>query len=342
MLTAVIRIAKERNVKITTSQKKIDGKWQDIDLRVKNIAYSIDELDKAIDANQTGSVEERKNSKRIVKKLKKDLDELQRIQKEERKRLQEERTMLRVLSSVGLTTEQFVHEIKYYLGNMTSDLDYLMHGFEYDSEISRRIRILDENVANFRTYVSYFDAMVANNVNRELIPVEMRKVVRDFVNVMASDAEKSGVNIVEPEFFGYNLYTRLMHPSEWTSILFNFYTNSKKAIKRAHQEKGIIKIVVGKENGMIWLEFHDNGDGIPSGDEEKIFERFYTTSNISDVDETDEFGMVAGSGLGLSIVRDICVSNKGTVRVVNPSGEFATCFRVEIPALSDKEIDNLN
>ena len=88
MLTAVIRIAKERNVKITTSQKKIDGKWQDIDLRVKNIAYSIDELDKAIDANQTGSVEERKNSKRIVKKLKKDLDELKRIQKEERKRLQ--------------------------------------------------------------------------------------------------------------------------------------------------------------------------------------------------------------------------------------------------------------
>ena len=93
---------------------------------------------------------------------------------------------------------------------------------------------------------------------------------------------------------------------------------------------------------MIWLEFQDNGDGIPSGDEEKIFERFYTTSNILDVDETDEFGMVAGSGLGLSIVRDICVSNKGTVRVVNPSGEFATCFRVEIPALSDKEIDNLN
>ena len=342
LLTAVIRSAKERNVKITTSQKKIDGKWQDIDLRVKNIAYSIDELDKAIDANQTGSVEERKNSKRIVKKLKKDLDELKRIQKEERKRLQEERTMLRVLSSVGLTTEQFVHEIKYYLGNMTSDLDYLMHGFEYDSEISRRIRILDENVANFRTYVSYFDAMVANNVNRELIPVEMRKVVRDFVNVMASDAEKSGVNIEEPEFFGYNLYTRLMHPSEWTSILFNFYTNSKKAIKRAHQEKGTIKIDVGKENGMIWLEFQDNGDGIPSGDEEKIFERFYTTSNILDVDETDEFGMVAGSGLGLSIVRDICVSNKGTVRVVNPSGEFATCFRVEIPALSDKEIDNLN
>lgn len=340
LVTAVIRIAKERNVKITTSQNKVDGKWQDIDLRVKNIAYSIDELDKALEANQTGSVEDRRASKKIVSKLKKDLNELRKEQKEERKRQQEERTMFRVLSSVGLTTEQFVHEIKYYLGNMVSDIDFLKTHVSAGSDEERRLKILDGNFSNFSTYVSYFDAMVANNVNRTLVPVEMRKVVRDFIKVMASDAEKSGVKFEAPEFIGYNLYTQPMHPSEWTSILFNFYTNAKKAIKRAHRI-GNIRIVTGKDEKNIYLEFLDNGDGIPEGSEEIIFERFYTTSNVASLEDTDNVNSIAGSGLGLSIVRDICISNKGSVKVVAPSGAYSTCFRVEIPALSDKEIEKL-
>lgn len=340
LVTAVIRIAKERNVKITTSQNKVDGKWQDIDLRVKNIAYTIDELDKALEANQSGSVEERRANKKIVNRLKKDLNELKKEQREERKRQQEERTMLRVLSSVGLTTEQFVHEIKYYLGNMVNDLEFLSEHVTPGSDEERRLKILNSNFSNFSTYVSYFDAMVANNVNRNLVPVEMRKVVRDFLEVMASDAEKSGVSFRDPVFIGYNLYTHPMHPSEWMSILFNFYTNAKKAIKRARRF-GEIQIVTGKDGKNIFLEFLDNGDGIPDGDEERIFERFYTTSNISGLEETDSVNSIAGSGLGLSIVRDICVSNKGSVKVVAPLGDYSTCFRVEIPALPDKDIEIL-
>ena len=157
--------------------------------------------------------------------------------------------------------------------------------------------------------------------------------------MMSSDAEKSGVVFKEPLFEGYNLYTRPMHPSEWTSILFNFYTNSKKAIKRACRQ-GEIQIVAGKEGKIIFLEFQDNGDGIPEGDEEKIFERFYTTSNVKGLDETDSVNSIAGSGLGLSIVRDICISNKGSVKVVPPSENYSTCFRVEVPALSDKELEH--
>ena len=339
LLTAVIRIARERNVKITSSQKRYDGKWQDIDIRVKNIAYSIDELDKAIDNNQRGSIEVKAKSKEIIKNLKDDLNALRKEQKEERKRQEEERTMLRVLSSVGLTTEQFVHEIKYYLGNMTNDLDYVKN-VVYDNDAKKRVKILESNLANFNTYVSYFDAMVSNNVNRTLIPIEMRKIVRDFIEILSSDAKKAGVTIQEPVFYKYNLYTKPMHPSEWTSILFNFYTNSKKAIKRAHR-KGDILIEVNKENGMIYLDFSDNGDGIPEGKEERVFDRFYTTSNVGSIDNIDKINNISGSGLGLTIVKDICTSNKGDVRVIDPPGSYSTCFRVEIPALSDKEIEKL-
>lgn len=340
LLTAVVRIAKERNVKITTSQKKVENRWADVDITVKNIAFSIDELDRAISANQAGSIVV-KQSKELLEKTKKDLEKLKAERKEELKRIREEQTLLRVLSSVGLTTEQFVHEIKYYLHNINNDIDFLKRRLAGITDAAERIGILERNFANFNTYISYFDAMVAGNVNRALAPCEMRNVVRPFIEAMQPDATKSGLIFDLPIFNGYNLYTIPMHPSEWTSILFNFYTNSKKAIKRARERDGRILISAGKEDGKIYLEFSDNGDGIPAGDEEKIFERFYTTSAQTDIDQVDAINNVTGSGLGLTIVKDICTSNNGSVFLVNPTGNYSTCFRVEIPALTDKEIDNL-
>lgn len=41
-----------------------------------------------------------------------------------------------------------------------------------------------------------------------------------------------------------------MHISEWSSVLYNLYTNSKKAIKRA-RNLGKLKIITGEENGKI-------------------------------------------------------------------------------------------
>ena len=270
--------------------------------------------------------------------MKKEIKKLRKLQKEIQKRSIEEKVRLRVLSSVGLSTEQFVHEIKYYLHNMSDDMSYLKEQKYQDAKVMERIMILDENFSNFRTYISYMDTAVANNVNRELRPIELREVVNPFVNNLTNDAKASRIKIMTPEFIGYNLYTKNMHPSEWLSILFNFYTNSKKAIKRAMRKEGMIGIACGKENGVVYLEFSDNGDGISKENEDKIFDEFFTTSSPRNFADLNQVNEISGSGLGLTIVKDIVESYQGNVKVVNPKGDFETCIRVEIPALSDKEI----
>ena len=342
LLTAVIAIAQVRNVKIKPGQKKDkEGNWEAMSLKVKNIAYSLDEIDKAIEESSDMSSSAKESSKETVKKLRKDLDELRKLQNEERKRDKEEKVMLRVLSSVGLTVEQFVHEIKYHLDSMGSDMRFLFERVKKDEQVIERLNILDRNFTNFKSYVSYMDSAVANNVNRELKPIELRDVVTPFIESLSEDARKSGISILPPVYNQYNLYTKPMHPSEWMSILFNFYTNSKKAIKRAWQTNGLINIECGKEGNMIYLEFSDNGDGISKENEDKIFEEFFTTSTPRDVDEQNPIGEVTGSGLGLTIVKDIVESYRGSVKVVNPHGDFSTCIRVEVPALNEKEMLDL-
>lgn len=67
------------------------------------------------------------------------------------------------------------------------------------------------------------------------------------------------------------------------------------------------------------LRVRDTGCGISEDAQQKIFEPFYTTK-----------GSRHGTGLGLSVVRNILSSIGGTIRVESTLGE-GTCFSMEIP-----------
>ena len=53
LVSAVIKIAEQRNLKIVSGQKQQDdGQWEEINVRVKNIAFTISELDKDFESGQ--------------------------------------------------------------------------------------------------------------------------------------------------------------------------------------------------------------------------------------------------------------------------------------------------
>lgn len=337
LITGVIKVAEVRNVKIKTNQQKSeDGDWEKIEFRIKNIAHTLEELDQELDI-ESGKTEVRNKRKRAIKKLRKEIDEVSRLQKDEHDKYLKEKSMLRVLSSVGLTIAQFIHEIKYYMNNIQSDIRFLVQKLEKEKALLDRVKILDKNFSSFHTYTSYFDNVISQNVIRELRPLDLRKIVEPFISSIESDAKKANIEFI-PRFLNYRLFTKPMHPSEWSSILFNFYTNSKKAIKRANADSGIILIECGEIENCVYLEFSDNGDGISKENEEKVFNEFFTTTSPQDFNNINS-SEILGTGLGLKIVKDIVSSYKGDIKVVSPKEDFSTCFRIEIPRATEKELE---
>jgi len=338
LLSGVIKIAEERNVKIVSGQQKEGKLYEKIEVRIKDIAHTLEALDLELEKEE-GNIQVKKRRKKRLKKLQKDIKEVAELQKEETSKMLKEKSMLRVLSSVGITIGQFIHEVRDYVSSMESDVKFLLEKLRSDTVLTERLLILDKNITTFKSYTSYFDNVISQNVVRELIPIEIQNRAEYFWKSIHSDAVKSGIKFNMPIRNGVYLYTRPMHPSEWSSILFNLYTNAKKAIKRT-KNPGEIKIECGLENNNIYLEFSDTGDGISEENEEKIFEEFFTTTSPNTFEEIDESNEITGTGLGLKIVKDIVSNYRGSIQVVSPKEGFNTCIRIDIPQATDKELDD--
>lgn len=77
----------------------------------------------------------------------------------------------------------------------------------------------------------------------------------------------------------------------------------QKAIVRKKVD-GEIFIRCGKDEKIVFLEFSDNGDGIPKENEDLIFNAFFTTTSAANHSGNDAESLI-GTGLGLKIVKDI-------------------------------------
>jgi signal transduction histidine kinase len=337
LLTGVIKVAEVRNVKIVSGQKSEDGLYENIEVRIKDIAHTLEALDRELEKEE-GNVQIKQRRKKRFKKVQDDLKLVAKLQKEEQSKVLKEKSMLRVLSSVGITIGQFIHEVRDYIINMESDINFLIEKLQSDTTSLQRVLILEKNVATFQTYTSYFDGVISQNIIRELKPMELQNTIEKFWQIINHDTNKSNISFPKPLRKGNYLYTLPMHPSEWSSILFNFYTNSKKAIKRTKMA-GKINIECGSYENQIYLEFSDSGDGISEENEEKIFEEFYTTTSPNSLDNINESNEITGTGLGLKIVKDIVSSYRGNIRVVSPKEGYNTCIRIEISKATNKELD---
>ncbi|MBC8162348.1 MAG: HAMP domain-containing histidine kinase [Roseiflexaceae bacterium] len=93
------------------------------------------------------------------------------------------------------------------------------------------------------------------------------------------------------------------------------------AIKFSPQPGTIIISVHQHEQGQAQVVVRDRGVGIPEGDQQRVFERFYRASNAPEQ---------SGMGLGLFLARAIIQRHDGTIELESREGE-GTALTVLLP-----------
>jgi two-component system sensor histidine kinase GlrK len=105
-----------------------------------------------------------------------------------------------------------------------------------------------------------------------------------------------------------------------TLVMDNLLSNALKFTP----QNGTVQVlahVVGDDEWM--LEVIDDGPGVAEADRDRIFDAFYQGS-------TPQGGLVRGTGIGLSVVREFVAAHGGTVELVGSEAGGAH-FRVRLP-----------
>jgi signal transduction histidine kinase len=92
---------------------------------------------------------------------------------------------------------------------------------------------------------------------------------------------------------------------------------------------GVVKVAAERKNETVELVVEDEGVGIPLGDQEQIFRKFYRG-----IDADSRVG-AGGTGLGLFIARGLVNAMGGTISVSSREGEGST-FAIELPLAGDR------
>ncbi|MGR3810137.1 ATP-binding protein [Jiulongibacter sp. NS-SX5] len=161
------------------------------------------------------------------------------------------------------------------------------------------------------------------NIIKADIARQIRLQVMSFESLATSKRIRLNLQQTNDSFEAY------FDDDKLNKIVTNLLTN---AIKYSSEE-GEVSVTVQFENHpkKVLISVADSGQGIEEADIEHIFEKFYQVNSQNH----------QGSGVGLSLVKELTDLLKGSVRVVSNKG-IGTTFMVELPADEDTWRDYIN
>ncbi len=102
-------------------------------------------------------------------------------------------------------------------------------------------------------------------------------------------------------------------------VLFNLLDNAAKHAPMGSE----ISIDASRDGDTVTLRIMDEGEGIPAGDVDRIFEKFYRSGGAD--------RRRAGTGLGLAICRGFVEAMDGTITAMNRTDRRGAMFVITLP-----------
>ena len=220
------------------------------------------------------------------------------------------------LSSVGALASSVAHEFNNIL---TTIINYARLALRQQDEAART-QALEKILKGSQRAATIINSMLgfARNTRAQREMTDLAALVEETLVLTDKDLSKHRIH-VEKKF--HDRPQAAVVPAQIEQVLLNLIINARQAMPRG----GHLRIEV-RENArtqMVELSIADTGVGIPPEQLRLIFEPFYTTK------EPDEHGH-GGTGLGLSVCRQIIDQHNGRIRVESLVGKGST-FTVKLP-----------
>ncbi len=219
------------------------------------------------------------------------------------------------LAYVGTIAAGMAHEIRNPLSSVKMNIqmieDRLSEFGETESKylmnkvvrIHRETARLEESVNNFLAF--------ARPKPLERRWANLNQAIDNVIEFLEPACMNDGIRIVRD--YAPDLPQAYIDPDQLGQAVENLVRNAQQATGK----DGIIEIYTGRHDDHLEIRVSDDGPGIPAEDQGNIFEIFFTTKE-------------AGSGLGLTIVKQIAEAHGGGVSF-DTIEKRGTTFTIGLP-----------
>ena len=207
------------------------------------------------------------------------------------------------------------HELRTPLTSIVGYLDTLLESNVEDQELRNKfLKIIKDETDRLSNLIN--DLLNLSKIESQSIDLEsddFEEVLNKVINLLRKNAEDKDIKFkVE---IADELPPVYMVREQIKQVLINLIDNAIKYTP----EGGEIKINVEEEGDKVYFSVKDSGMGIPKADQERIFERFYRVDKA----RSRSFG---GTGIGLSIVRNIIKQHGSNIQVKSREGVGSEFF----------------
>ena len=254
------------------------------------------------------------------------------------------------MASLGELTAGIAHEIQNPLNfvnnfsevsaELVSELEEEQLKPNRDTELEAEILIdLKQNLQKINHHGGRASAIVRGMLEHsrsstgEKRPTDLNALADEYLKLAyhGLKAKDKNFNSELVTDFGNDLSLNEIVPQEIGRVLLNLYNNAFYAVQQRQKGKGhgdtyqpTITVSTTKVNGHTQIRVSDNGTGMSSSVQGKIFQPFFTTKPTGE-----------GTGLGLSLSYDIITKGHGGSLTVESQEGEGTTFVIQLPTAND-------
>jgi signal transduction histidine kinase len=226
------------------------------------------------------------------------------------------------LSSVGALASSVAHEFNNIL---TTIINYARLALRTTDDEAARTQALEKILKGGQRAALVINSMLgfARNNSSQRERTDLVALLDDVLILTEKDLSKHRIQVEKKASGRPHAYAV---PAQVEQVLLNLIINARQAMPRGGRLR--VEVRENVRSGMVELIVADSGVGIPPERLRLIFEPFYTTK------EPDANGH-GGTGLGLSVCRQIIEQHQGRIRVESLVGKGST-FIVKLPIQAEE------
>lgn len=244
----------------------------------------------------------------------------------EKKELEKRALEAERLAAMGRMSSQVAHEVRNPLSSISLNVELLRRELEIIRQQSQTgnfkeagalLEAIEKEVDRLgqltEDYLRFFRLPRAKKET-----IDLNELFATLLAFLGEEARRQGIEVVFQK--SESLPSALVDARQLEQALLNLIKNAFEAMPSG----GKVEAGIFEEEGSLIIFVRDEGSGMDEETQRRIFDPFFTTKE-------------RGTGLGLSLVRQVVAEHEGTVWCESTKGKGTTFF-IRLPALVEGRV----